>query len=275
MRKQVSMVVGVERAPAQSVSTSRPLPRWAVYLRTMGLFCIVWYGISVLAQNSLLVPSPLAVAGALHRSLMDGELYANASISLARLVISVMAAAALAIPLGLAIGVSRVWEQLFELPVEILRPIAGIAWIPLALLMFGIGNELPIFIMFYTAFFPMLIGTAAGVREVDRRLINAARTMGIGGRLLMRRVIVPAALPSIMTAIRVAVASSWTAVVAAELVGAPSGLGYAIEYYRSMLDTPSVMAFILVIGVLGYLCDRVVRAISAALIPWAVAGDER
>ena len=269
------MVVGVERASAQRPLTSRPFPPWAVYLRTMGLFCVAWYGFSVLARNSLLVPSPFAVAGALYRSLMDGELYANASISLARLLISVVAAAALAIPLGLAIGVSRVWEKLFELPVEILRPIAGIAWIPLALLMFGIGHALPIFIMFYTAFFPMLIGTAAGVRGVDRRLVNAARTMGISGRSLLRRVILPAALPSIMTAIRVAVASSWTAVVAAELVGAPSGLGYAIEYYRSMLDTPSVMAFILVIGVLGYLCDKIVRAISAALIPWSNARDER
>ena len=91
----------------------------------------------------------------------------------------------------------------------------------------------------------------------------------------MRHVIVPAALPSIMTSARLAVAASWTAVVAAELVGAPSGLGYAIEYYRSMLDTPSVMAFIIVIGMLGFLCDAALRFLSAVLMPWAKSEEKR
>lgn len=247
----------------------RPLPPWAVYLRTMSLFCVAWYAVSWMAQNSLLVPSPLDVGEALYRSLMDGELYDNAAISLGRLLISVLGAAAIAIPLGLAMGVSRIFEDLLEWPVEVLRPIAGIAWIPLALFMFGIGHALPIFIMIYTAFFPLLLGTAAGVRNMDRRLVNAARTMGITGVVLMAKVIVPASLPSIMTAARLAVASSWTAVVAAELVGAPNGLGYAIEYYRSMLDTASVMAFIMVIGILGYCCDRLLRVLTAVLVPWA------
>jgi ABC-type nitrate/sulfonate/bicarbonate transport system permease component len=160
-------------------------------------------------------------------------------------------------------------EDLFAWPVELLRPISGIAWIPLALFIFGIGHALPIFIMFYTAFFPLLIGTAAGVRELDRRFVPAARTMGLSGFSILRRVVLPAALPAILTSARVAVASSWTAVVAAELVGAPSGVGYAIEYYRSMLATPSVMTFILTIGFLGFLSDQALRLLTRALLPWA------
>ncbi len=248
------------------------LARWLgptlVYLRTMGLFLLAWHFAAEAVPNKLLLPSPLSVAQALRDSWLDGELTANAGISLLRLSASVVAAALLAIPLGLAMGRSRLVADLLEYPVEILRPIAGIAWIPLALFIFGIGQRLPLFIMFYTAFFPLLLGTAAGARSVDPRLVAAARTMGLSQGAIMRQVVVPAALPSVLVSLRLAVAASWTAVVAAELVGAPSGLGYAIEYYRSMLATPSVIGFILMIGLLGFLTDLALRWLAAALMPW-------
>ena len=269
------MVASFGGALIGSSATPRGWPSWAIYLRTMGLFCLLWYTVSWLTPNKLLLPSPLDVAAAMRDRLEDGELIANATVSLTRLLISVALASLLAIPLGLAMGARRPVEDLLEWPVELLRPIAGIAWIPLALFMFGIGNGLPIFIMVYTAFFPLLLGTAAGVRNVDRRLIAAAKTMGLSNGRLMHHVILPAALPSIMTSLRLAVAASWTAVVAAELVGAPSGLGYAIEYYRSMLDTPSVMTFIIVIGALGFLCDTALRWLSTAVMPWAQSEERR
>ena len=246
-----------------------------IYCRTMALFLLAWYLAAEAVPNKLLLPSPFAVAQALRESWLDGELTANAGISLLRLLVSVAAAAVLAIPLGLAMGRSRAISDLLEWPVELLRPIAGIAWIPLALFIFGIGQRLPIFIMFYTAFFPLLLGTAAGAQSVDRRLIAAARTMGLSRGTIMRQVVVPAALPSVLVSLRLAVAASWTAVVAAELVGAPSGLGYAIEYYRSMLATPTVMAFIAVIGLLGFLTDRALRWLGDVLAPWARAGGRR
>lgn len=255
------------------------LVRWLggvlIYARTMGLFLLAWYLAAEAVPNKLLLPSPLAVAQALRESWIDGELSTNAGISLLRLLVSVAAAAVLAIPLGLAMGRSKTISDLLEWPVELLRPIAGIAWIPLALFIFGIGQRLPIFIMFYTAFFPLLLGTAAGAQSVDRRLIAAARTMGLSKGTIMRQVVVPAALPSVLVSLRLAVAASWTAVVAAELVGAPSGLGYAIEYYRSMLATPTVMAFIAVIGLLGFLTDRALRWLGDALAPWARAEGRR
>src|SRR3954470_6902550 len=266
--------------PASSATAAMPRRRrrfggWLIYLRTMGIFVAAWFVMALYVPNKLLLPSPVDVALALRDSAIDGELFDNAAVSLVRLFISVVAAAALAVPLGLAMGRSRLWNDLLEVPVELLRPIAGIAWIPLALFIFGIGNRLPLFIMFYTAFFPLLIGTAAGARTVDARLVAAARTMGVPGHIIMRRVIVPAALPSILVSARLAVAASWTAVVAAELVGAPSGLGYAIEYYRSMLATPSVMAFIAVIGLCGFLTDQALRRLGAVLTPWAQTEQAR
>lgn len=240
-----------------------------VYLRTMAAFVLAWHLVASNITNRLLLPSPLAVAEALADSASDGELWTNASISLTRLAISLMLAALIAIPLGLLVGRSRLWADALDALIEVLRPIAGIAWIPLALFIFGIGHRLPVFIMFYTAFFPLLLGAAAGARQVDARLLAAARTMGLDETTTLLRVVIPAALPAILVSLRLAAASSWTAVVAAELVGAPSGLGYAIEYYRSMLATPTVMAFIAMIGLFGFLTDRALRALATRLTPWA------
>jgi len=207
--------------------------------------------------------------GALPALAADLELFKHAAISLGRMVASLAIAVALAVPLGLLMGTRRLAEDLLDPVVEVLRPISGIAWIPLALFMFGIGNALPVFIMTYAAFFPILLGTISGVRGVDRRLVDAARTMGVPARTIMTTIVVPAATPSLLVAIRLGVASAWTAVVAAGLIGAPSGLGYAIEWYRELLMTPQVMAFIAMIGVLGYLCDLGVRALSRLFTPWA------
>lgn len=240
-----------------------------VYLRTMAAFVLVWAAFAWWKDNPVLLPSPLVVGESIVELARSLELFQQAAISFARLVGSLAIASLLAIPLGLAIGLSRTLEAVVDPTVEVLRPISGIAWIPLALFIFGIGNALPVFIMTYAAFFPILLGTVAGVRAVDRKLVDAARTMGVPHRTILSHVVLPAALPSLLVAVRLGLASAWTAVVAAELIGAPSGLGYAIEWYRGLLMTPQVMSFIAMIGVLGYLCDRAVRELSHRLAPWA------
>ena len=235
----------------------------------MLVFGIAWELLSRWVANPTLLPSPIDVLAALRDLARDGELFHHAGISLARMLGSLALAAALAVPLGFAMGLSRTLDRVVDPTVELLRPISGIAWIPLALFMFGIGNALPVFIMTYAAFFPILLGTIAGVRATDRRLVDAARTMGVPMARIVTRVVAPAALPSLMVAIRLGVAAGWTAVVAAELIGAPSGLGYAIEWYRGLLMTPQVMAFIATIGLLGYVTDRAARALSERWTPWA------
>ena len=246
------------------------LPAPLVYLRTMAVFVVVWALLARWTGNAALLPSPLAVIEAFADLARDLELFTHAGISFARMLASVAIAALIAVPLGVAMGLSRTLDAIVDPTVELLRPISGIAWIPLALFIFGIGNALPVFIMTYTAFFPIVLGAVAGVRGVDRRLIDAARTMGVPFRTIVTRVVVPAALPSLLVALRLGVASSWTAVVAAELIGAPSGLGYAVEWYRELLMTPQVMAFIAMIGILGYACDRAVRALATRYTPWAI-----
>ncbi len=240
-----------------------------VYLRTMAVFALVWWGISWWTGNAMLLPGPERVASAFVSVTMDGDLFLHAALSLARLSLSLAIATAIAVPLGLAMGTSETIEHIVDPVVEILRPISGIAWIPLALFIFGIGHSLPVFIMAYTAAFPILVGTIAGAKFVDRRVVDAARVMGLDRATIIRRVVVPAALPSILVSLRLGVASGWTAVIAAELVGAPNGLGYAISWYREMLVTPKVLAFIAMVGVSGYLCDLLLRRMTRVLTPWA------
>ena len=264
-------------AGASGAAVGRPVRRAGAalsYLRTMLVFAIAWELLSRWAANPILLPSPLAVLDALRELAVDGELFRHAGISLSRMMTSLAIAAALAVPLGFAMGLNRTLDRVVDPTVELLRPISGIAWIPLALFMFGIGNALPMFIMTYAAFFPILLGTVAGVRATDRRLVDVARTMGVPMARIVTRVVAPAALPSLMVALRLGVASAWTAVVAAELIGAPSGLGYAVEWYRGLLMTPQVMAFIAMIGLLGYLTDRAARMLSERWTPWSATRSD-
>jgi ABC-type nitrate/sulfonate/bicarbonate transport system permease component len=242
-----------------------------IYLRTMTVAVLLWAALALKVGNPVLLPPPWRVAEGLWELALDLELFYNAAISLGRMLVSLAIASLLAIPLGFFMGRSRLAENLVDPLVEGLRPISGIAWIPLALFIFGIGNALPIFIMTYAAFFPIVLGTIAGVHAVDRRLVDVARTMGVPRRTIVTRVVAPAAVPPLLVAVRLGAAAAWTAVVAAELMGAPSGLGYAIEWYRGLLMTPKVMAYIATIGFLGFTCDALLRWLNRVLTPWLPA----
>lgn len=258
-------------------SAAIPAPVWrllgrsraVIALRSFAVFAALWWLAHLWKANPLQLPSPQRVVEAVWALLQSGELLEHAAISTLRLGLALLVAIALAVPLGFAMGLSRTLDAYLDPLVELLRPISGIAWIPLGLFIFGIGDTLPVFIMVYVAFFPLLLNTVAGVRQVDPKLVAAARTMGVRRGPLLRHVIVPAALPTVMVGLRLAFAGAWAAIVAAELIGAPSGLGFAIEWNRQLLMTPKVFAFIGVIGVVGYLCDAALRALQHRLTPWA------
>ncbi len=259
------------------MSNATALPAWRrvtatrgfVALRSFALFAALWWAVYAWKANPLQLPSPARVLEAVWALMSSGELFEHAAISTARLGIALVVAIVLAVPLGFAMGLNRTLDDYVDPLVELLRPISGIAWIPLGLFIFGIGDTLPVFIMVYVAFFPLMLNTVAGVRQVDRKLVAAARTMGVSRPAMLRHVIVPAALPTVMVGLRLAFAGAWAAIVAAELIGAPSGLGFAIEWNRQLLMTPKVFAFILVIGVVGYLCDLLLRTVQHLLTPWA------
>jgi ABC-type nitrate/sulfonate/bicarbonate transport system permease component len=219
--------------------------------------------------NPILLPAPIAVARSFVELAGTGELLTNVAVSVWRLVLSFALAAIVAVPLGFAMGLNRTIFEMIDSTVELLRPISGIAWIPLGLFILGIGDALPTAIMFYGAFFPLLMNTIAAVSSVERSYLNAARTLGVGRTTVLMQVILPAALPGILVGARLAAGAGWMSMVAAELIGAPSGLGFAVEWYRELLMTPKVLAFIVLIGLMGYLFDRALRLLQRSVTGWA------
>ncbi len=239
-----------------------------VALRSFILFFLVWWAAAAWIGSAIKLPTPIAVFEALWGLGADGELFTNSAVSFVRLLISLAVAGALALPLGFLMGMSERVNAYIDPTVEMLRPISGIAWIPLGLFIFGVGDALPVFIMTYVAFFPMLLNTIAGVRGTDRKLVAAARTMGVSQMRIVRRVVLPGALPTIMVGIRIAFAGAWAAIIAAELIGAPSGLGFAIEWYRELLMSPEVFAYIVAIAAVGYACDLALQFLQRRMTPW-------
>lgn len=226
-------------------------------LAALTLF-VLWTAASAIL-GPVLLPSPLAVAERAADLIRSGELLGHTLTSLRRMAIGFGTAMLFGIPLGILMGRSRTVSDLLLVPVELLRPISGIAWIPVGLFIFGVGESLPIFIIAYAAFFPILLNTIEGVEAAGQRLIVAGRVLGASGIKLYTRVVIPAAMPKILNGIRVGLGIAWMAIVAAEFIGAPSGLGYMIEWHRTMLSTESVITALITIGLVGAAMDLSAR----------------
>ncbi len=243
--------------------------RGFVVFRSFAVFIGLWALFSAWVSSPLQLPSPAKVFDAMVGLAQKGELLSQTLISASRLSVALVVATVMAVPLGFAMALNRELNAYLDPIVELLRPISGIAWIPLGLFIFGVGGTLPVFIMAYVAFFPLLLNTIDGVRDIDGKLLAAAKTMGITRKAQVLHVIIPSALPSVMVGFRIAFASAWAAIIAAELIGSPSGLGFSIEWYRQLLMSPKVFSFIALIGVVGYLSDLVLRTVQRKLTPWA------
>jgi ABC-type nitrate/sulfonate/bicarbonate transport system permease component len=180
-------------------------------------------------------------------------------------------AISVSVPLGFFMGLYRPFEDLMDGVLNVVRPIPPLAWIPLAILWFGIGEKSVVFITLLAAFFAMLLNTIVGVRSVEVSLVRAALTLGASRRILMLRVILPATIPFLFTGFRVALGVSWMSIVAAELIAASSGLGFLITYYRDLLRSDIVVVGMLSIGIVGFLMDRGVLWLERKLLPWRVS----
>ena len=210
---------------------------------------IVWQlVIAIFRPHVSLLPPPLLAAHELWALFATGELFVHTGTSLARVFSAWTITAAIAIPLGLAMGWSRRIERIVDPFVEIFRPISPLAWIPLAILWFGIGLSGKVFIIFIGSFFPTLLNTIAGVKGVPPILITAAKTFGCSPVQLTTRVCIPAALPTIATGLRISFGTAWMTIIAAEMVAAKSGLGYMIIDGMEILRSDIVIVGMAVIG---------------------------
>ena len=234
----------------------------------MTFFVMLWWLLSLWINNRLLLPSPDIVAIALWNMLVHQRFLMDILISLRRLAIGYILAASIGIPLGFILGRSSRMESIVSPVVEVLRPISPIAWIPIAMYLFGIGDGLALYVIFYGAFFQFLLNTIAGVKSVDKKLVEVSLTLGADRWMIIREVILPGTLPLIIVAGRLAMAAAWMSIIAAELVGAPNGLGFKIEWAHSMFLSESIVAGMVTIGFLGYLSDVFIRNIGNRMLPW-------
>lgn len=200
-------------------------------------------------------PAPsAAVAGALAR-LTPGEIAGNVAVSLVRVAEGFAIGATLGIALALAAGWYRVFGNLIRPLIEVLRPIPPLAWIPMAIVWFGLGEPSKVFVIFLGAFFPVLTNAYRGVTGVDPVLVRAAQTMDISGPALLAKVIIPAAMPDIATGLRVGWGLSFGVLVAAELIAAESGMGFMIMNARQFGDVSVIVFGILLIGACNLATD--------------------
>ncbi|MBI2529214.1 MAG: ABC transporter permease [Candidatus Rokubacteria bacterium] len=236
-------------------------------------FLLAWQAISggLVPDLAQVLPPPSRVVAQGWRVLASGDLLTHIGHSLVRVLGGFAIAAGLAIPLGIAIGLWEWIEDAVDPVAEFLRPIPPIAWIPLGILWFGIGDAQNMFIIFLGAFFPILLNTVAGVRRVDRTLVWGALTLGGRRHQIVREIVLPSALPLILTGLRIGLGVGWMALVAAELVAARSGLGFMIQSARYAFVTERVILGMVVIGALGLVMDRVIRGVARRLTPWAMA----
>ena len=201
----------------------------------------------------------------------SGTLVTNTLASVSRVFGGFALAALAALPLGLLIGRLPLARKLVDPTLQFLRPVPVTAWLPLSMILFGLGPRSAYFLVFLGAFYPILFNTVFGVRSVEPRLFEAASMLGCGSSAQFARVVVPAALPSILTGLRLGLGFAWIIIVVAEMTGVPTGLGAIIMEARQLSRTDIVICGMIVIGVCGFLSDRILLLLGRYLLSWSPA----
>lgn len=262
--------------PSSEIETRRRrrLPVLWISVATIAALVSLWSLVSFYGLvPPLFLPSPLAVLRALSAltltGFVDATLAQHLAASLSRIFGALGVALVLGVPAGLAIGTSRWGKGILDPIVEFLRPLPPLAYLPLVIIWLGIGEASKIAVIALAMLPPIILSTAAGVKSASVDHINAARAFGASRRQLLSHVILPGALPSILTGTRIALGAGWSTLVAAELVAASRGLGFMIQSAAQFLVTDIVIAGIIVIAAIAFLFEILARLLERWFVPWA------
>jgi NitT/TauT family transport system permease protein len=238
-----------------TLSEPRKWERFLWPVLASALFLVLWH-YSVVWTATKVFPSPLDVERGLVELARKGLLWAYIGDSLRRVALGFGAAAVIGIPFGLTLGWYPAVNQVVNPALQMLRPISPIAWIPVSILLFGVGDTTAVFLIFLAAFFPIVVACIGGVSNVPTIYRRAGRNFGLSAPQLLARVVFPAALPQIIVGLRIALGIAWLVVVAAEMIAVDSGLGYlVIDARNSGKRYDLVVAAMLLIGVIGLALD--------------------
>jgi len=241
----------------------------------LGILLIGWESVVLSGRyEPSLLPSPFMVLKGMNELIVNGVLFNDIKVSLLRFFVGYSVAVISAVILGLVLGwFQKIWD-VFDPIVQILRPISPIAWFPFIVLWLGIGDIPAVAIIFIAAFFPVLISTVSAVKKVDKTYLKVASNFGIKQPFVLTKIVCPAAFPNIVTGLHIALGSAWVFLVAGEMVGVQSGLGYLIIDARNSLRSDLVLAAIIVIGILGLLLDKLITILEKWVgKTWGIASE--
>jgi sulfonate transport system permease protein len=249
-----------------------PLTQWAL---PIGII-LVWQALSAAGLiSSRVLPAPTDVLAAGWKLLKSGELVRNVWVSFWRATVGFVIGGSIGFAFGLANGLSRRSEQVFDSTLQMVRNIPHLALIPLVILWFGIDEEAKIFLVALGVFFPIYINTQHGIRSIDPQLVEMGRIYGMSPAALFRRVILPGALPSIFVGLRYALGIMWLTLIVAETIATSSGIGYMAMQAREFLLVDVVVLSILIYALLGKLADSTARLLERLCLGWHPAFQKR
>ncbi len=220
---------------------------------------IIWYIITSVLHlvTPYTLPSPVDVCLSAWDIILSGELLRDSTDTLFKVFAGMAIASVVAIPLGILLGAYKILEDICTFVISILRPIPPVAWIPFSILWFGIGTVPAVFIIFMGCVFPILIYTIDGVKRTDKVLIESARTLGADDTTVLTKVILPSAVPYILSGLKVGVGIALMCTISAEMIGSSSGLGYMILTATNLFDTGTTVVGMLTIGIIGLVLDYI------------------
>ena len=269
-----SLHVGAAPDPyRQTVTKARQTSIGVISLLTLAGVVALWWAVTAWGYiDPLFLPSPQAVLSRVLRlfsvGYIDATVQQHLAASLWRIGVALIAAVLLAIPTGIAIGRNRVAQGILDPLIEFYRPIPPLAYLPLIVIWFGIGELSKVLLIYLAIFAPITIATAGGVRNVDPVKLRAAQSLGATRSQLLRYIIIPSALPEILTGLRIGLGVGWSTLVASELVAATRGLGFMVQSAGQFLATDVVMAGILLIALVAFVLEIGLRRLQAKLVPW-------
>lgn len=263
-------------APRSRLLSTARLKPIGLALIVPGLLLIFWH-VATTQRWTRLIPTPYETAeymvdfvwGGIYDDAFSGTMHVHLMASITRVYGGFALAALAALPLGLLIGRIPLARQTLDPFFQLMRPIPVTAWLPLSMILFGLGARSAFVLVFLGAFYPILLNTIFGVKNVDPKLFEAASMLGCRGNAQFFRVVLPAALPSIFTGLRLGLGLAWFVIVVGEMTGVPQGLGAVIMDGRTLSRTELVICGMIIIGIAGYISDRLVVALGNRLLRWS------
>ncbi len=240
----------------------------AFKLVALGGVISIWQLASASYNNSLLLPSPFQTVKALFFALQDISTFKNLFLTLKRLLTGLGIALLIGLTLGFASGYSRVVLKLFDPIVSSVRQVPMMAWVPLTIVWFGLGDGPTHFLIAMVAVFPILLNTIAGVQSVPKNYYHAARSLGARRPSLFLRITLPASLPHIMTGLRIGLGAGWMSVICAEFIATSAGFGFLMVQAQTMMETPLLIGLMLLGGGVGYAMDLIIRRVEKTITKW-------